>query len=185
MSVLAAAQTLGAEAGWSLTNLHMQKVLYVAQMLHMGRTGRPLFNDRFEAWEYGPVVPALYRHAKVFKNKPVTSLSAGEAFHRDSAEAQTICDAYTMTKHMTPGQLVSYLHQPGGAWDQAFRPGELGCTIPQAAILADWERYMRPTDNAVAWAERMADELEEAPARYIQGERERAFRARVLGEHIH
>lgn len=185
MSVLAAAQTLGAEAGWSLTNLHMQKVLYIAQMLHMGRTGRPLFNDRFEAWEYGPVVPALYRHAKMYKNKPVAGLPLGHPFEPGSAEAQTIRDAYAMTRHMTPAQLVSYLHQPGGAWDQNFRPGELGCAIPQAGILADWERYMRPTDDAVAWAERMADELEEAPSRYIQGERERAFRSRILGEHLH
>lgn len=185
MSVLIAARTLGTEAGWSLTNLHMQKVLYIAQMLHMGRTGRALFNDQFEAWEYGPVAPTLYHKAKSFKDQPVASLGDGAVFDADSSELQTIRDALAITRHMSPGQLVTYLHRPSGAWEANFCRGEYGCVIPQGEILQDWERFMRPSDEAVAWAEQMATEIEARPSQYISGERERAFRARLLDKYIH
>lgn len=49
------------EAGDSLSNLKLQKLLYYAQGAFLAIHHRPLFEDRIEAWEHGPVVPTLYR----------------------------------------------------------------------------------------------------------------------------
>ena len=45
-----AAYRLCEKAGWSLTQLSVQKGLYLAHMLHLGRTnGAPLLNEEFQA----------------------------------------------------------------------------------------------------------------------------------------
>lgn len=45
-------------------NLKLQKLLYYSQAVHMvlkDSFETPLFSDSIEAWQYGPVVPAVYR----------------------------------------------------------------------------------------------------------------------------
>ena len=58
-------------SGWSLSNLELQKILYVGQMLYLGRYNEPLVNEVFEAWDYGPVLPTIYHSAKMFGRSPV------------------------------------------------------------------------------------------------------------------
>ncbi len=42
-----------------------QKLVYYSQAWNLGWTGRPLFEDRIEAWANGPVVRELYRHHRL------------------------------------------------------------------------------------------------------------------------
>jgi uncharacterized phage-associated protein len=53
------------EAGDTISNLKLQKLLYYAQGFHLALFDAPLFGDRIEAWTHGPVVPAVYRDYKV------------------------------------------------------------------------------------------------------------------------
>lgn len=43
-----------------LGNLKLQQVLYFLQAEFLVSTGKPLFEDRIEAWSWGAVVPAVY-----------------------------------------------------------------------------------------------------------------------------
>ncbi len=43
-----------------LTNLKLQKLLYFAWIKYFEDTRKSLFDDDFEAWKYGPVVPSVY-----------------------------------------------------------------------------------------------------------------------------
>lgn len=54
------------EAGDTISNLKLQKLLYYAQGLFLAKHGRPLFNEPVEAWTHGPVVPAVYHFFKNF-----------------------------------------------------------------------------------------------------------------------
>ena len=74
ISVSAAAKRLCERSGWSLTNLKLQKLLYISHMFHLGKTGEPLVNGHFEAWDYGPVSPFLYHKVKVFGSSPVENI---------------------------------------------------------------------------------------------------------------
>ena len=56
-----------------ITNLKLQKILYFAQAYFLSKLSRPLFNENIEAWEYGPVVPTVYR--KYSKHGSETILS--------------------------------------------------------------------------------------------------------------
>mgnify|MGYP006283548483 CR=1 FL=1 len=75
VSVLSAAKRLAARSGWTLSNLELQKILYLAHMVHLGRTdGAPLVHGLFEAWDYGPVHPDLYHRVKIFGSSPVKNI---------------------------------------------------------------------------------------------------------------
>ncbi len=47
-----------------LSNLKLQKLLYYAQGLHLAMYQKALFEEEILAWQYGPVVPEVYREYK-------------------------------------------------------------------------------------------------------------------------
>lgn len=55
-----------------LTHLRLQKLLYYCQGWSLGLRGKPLFNERIEAWAHGPVVPEVYETLCPFKADPFT-----------------------------------------------------------------------------------------------------------------
>lgn len=59
------------DAGDSITNLKLQKLVYYAQGFHLALYDEQLFPERIEAWKHGPVVPDLYHALKQFGADPV------------------------------------------------------------------------------------------------------------------
>jgi len=68
-------------AGDVLTNLKLQKLLYYAQGFHLAVYGRPLFHETIEAWEYGPVVPAVYHALKKNGSDPIRKIGDNRLPH--------------------------------------------------------------------------------------------------------
>lgn len=56
-----------------VTNLKLQKVLYLSQAYYLAKLGKPLFAEKLEAWELGPVIPEVYRKRKHYGSKPIIS----------------------------------------------------------------------------------------------------------------
>ena len=54
------------EIGYGISNLKLQKVLYFVQAEFLVSTSSPCFSDTIEAWDFGPVVPAVYHRYKVY-----------------------------------------------------------------------------------------------------------------------
>lgn len=48
------------EAGDVMTLPVLQKLLYYSQGFSLAITGKPLFEEDFEVWQMGPVIPALF-----------------------------------------------------------------------------------------------------------------------------
>ena len=44
--------------------MKLQKLLYYTQAWHLAMYDRPLFTERIEAWQDGPVVPQVWKHHK-------------------------------------------------------------------------------------------------------------------------
>lgn len=59
------------EFGEGITNLKMQKLVYYAQAFHLALFGIPLFEEKIEAWQHGPVVPELYHALKKYESSPI------------------------------------------------------------------------------------------------------------------
>ncbi|GHU69931.1 hypothetical protein FACS1894184_14690 [Clostridia bacterium] len=60
-----------------MTNLRLQKLLFFAQGWSLVIRGVPLFDDPIEAWQYGPVVPTVYRELSVNWKNPIRHTTKG------------------------------------------------------------------------------------------------------------
>lgn len=54
------------EAGDTISNLKLQKLLYYAQGFNLALFSEPLFNEQIEAWTHGPVIPVTYSEYKKY-----------------------------------------------------------------------------------------------------------------------
>jgi uncharacterized phage-associated protein len=59
------------ETGSYLSNLKLQKLLYYAQAWHLALYDVPLFEEDFEAWIHGPVIPFLYEQYQTYGWQPL------------------------------------------------------------------------------------------------------------------
>lgn len=58
----------------TLSNLRLQKYLYLSQFMSVGMYGFGLFTDTIEAWEYGPCIPKVYSIFKMYGNASIIVL---------------------------------------------------------------------------------------------------------------
>ena len=140
VSADSAAKTICVLRDWSVSNLEVQKILYLAHMFHMGvHGGAPLIHEPFEAWNYGPVVPELYQRMKPFGSGPVQNV-----FHwidmvpMGTPEFESLNDAIQGTKKLRASQLVANTHTVDGAWARVYRPNIAGIRIPNTAIMDEY-----------------------------------------------
>ena len=54
------------EQEYVMSNLKLQKVLYFVQAAFLSTRHYPCFEEDFEAWDFGPVVPEIYHEYKIF-----------------------------------------------------------------------------------------------------------------------
>ena len=118
---------------WTLSNLEVQKHLFLAQLAHMKTNESRLIDVTFEAWDYGPVVPEIYRGVRQFAARPVQNIFHS-LYYSSKPEDQVLYDSYDKYRNKTPGQLVALTHKPQGAWDHNYKAGVLGIRIPDKDI---------------------------------------------------
>lgn len=140
VSILSVARTLGRMSGWTLTNLELQKIAYMAELIYLGRNGgHALIREDFEAWDNGPVVPELYHKAKVFGARPVRDVFSAPRLVDGTPEYEAVKDAYELLVGHNPGQMVGMTHWRKGAWAACYRPGIRGIKIPKALMLREYQ----------------------------------------------
>lgn len=91
-----------------ISNLKIQKLLYYAQACSMATKNRKLFNERIEAWKFGPVVKKVYDIYKVCSNKPVTYK---EPVILDEETCILLEFVYQHFANSSPMELVEMTHQ--------------------------------------------------------------------------
>lgn len=125
--------------GWKVSNLQLQKILYLAQVYHLGKTGNRLADARFQAWDYGPVEPTLYNKAKVFGASPVENVFYDALTFKEGDPRRLlldeICDDLL---ERSPGNLIDVTHWEEGAWAKYYVPGVRGVWIPDEAIRQEY-----------------------------------------------
>jgi uncharacterized phage-associated protein len=145
VSALQAAKYLCEESGWTLTNLKLQKILYLAHLVYMGRNnGQCLIRESFEAWDYGPVIPELYHVVKIFGSREIKNVFRGYADIPDGRPEKIILfEALDKLSIVSSGRLVDATHRSYGAWKATYRPGEKGIPISDRAILNEYNNLVR------------------------------------------
>ena len=136
--VLAAAKHMGHRSGWSLSNLTLQKLLYLAHMYQLGENEEPLVPGSFEAWDYGPVHPTLYHAAKIFGADPVKNIFHSQKEIEKGTEQYALDSCVDMS--LTPSRLIAITHWIEGAWHGCYSAGQRGTVIPNEAIRDEYRR---------------------------------------------
>lgn len=73
--------------GEPISNLKLQKLVYYAQAWFLANKNKILFEDDFEAWVHGPVLPSLYHEYKERGSAPIiTKLKLKEIAEKFSKE---------------------------------------------------------------------------------------------------
>lgn len=54
-----------------LTPMKLQKLLFYVQSWHLKLYGKPLFEEGFMRWKFGPVIPTLYHELKRYGSSPI------------------------------------------------------------------------------------------------------------------
>ncbi len=141
VSVFSAAKWFCNKSGWTLSNLELQKMIYLAHMFYMGKHDKhePLIGGVFQAWDYGPVNPELYHQLKDFGPDFVTPDAL--SFSPDIPESHNgIKDCNIVINQIPRNRLVAITHWEHGAWRKIYRPGIHHLVIPNEEIVKEWEK---------------------------------------------
>ncbi|MCY4211141.1 MAG: DUF4065 domain-containing protein [Gammaproteobacteria bacterium] len=137
--IFQAAKYAGAYTDWSKSNLELQKIIYIAHMLHIGRSDGPLVDGLFQAWHLGPVHPDLYHRAKVFGADPVRNIFRTFDVDESASEIVSLSDTLKTVSDYSGSKLVAITHWEQGAWYKNYIPGEKHTIIPNSDIREEYE----------------------------------------------
>lgn len=80
------------EKGYSISNLKLQKLLYFVQAQFLVTLDFPAFDEEIEAWDFGPVVPSVYRYFRIYGAAEIPRREAVGARRHIRNEEQVIID---------------------------------------------------------------------------------------------
>lgn len=144
---LSAAKRLCENSGWTLTNLGLQKILYLAHMAYLGYRDNPLVDGHFEAWDYGPVHPEVYHRAKIYGSDAIGNIFRQVPDLPDSDEKSCLDFYGSFFSEKTPAELVAITHDNCGAWAKNYRPTVRGIIIPDQDIKDEFRTRQEKFSN--------------------------------------
>lgn len=114
-----------------ISNLQLQKILYYIQKYYVKHNNQA-FVDDIEAWQFGPVVPAVYYRFCGFGAMPITSRYDETILPKDQFMVDPIVEEKRI---LYPWNMVNDTHKPGGAWAKTYQNGKgNGKVIPLSLI---------------------------------------------------
>ena len=137
------------EIGSKISPMKLQKLVYYCHSDFLITFEKPLIAQEFEAWEFGPVEPSLYREFKHYGSEPIVS----RACRFDPVTAKTsvalsptlemysgvIRDSFDCYVRLTAGTLSTLSHIEQGPWHEALakfnRGDNVGRKISNLLIL--------------------------------------------------
>lgn len=110
-----------------VTPMKLQKLIYFIYRDYIQQTGIPLFEERFETWRYGPVVPSVYAEFKkdganairqyYIENDGKTVFTVNE--EGSPIFKRVIDNIWNNCKNFDGIYLSSLTHREGSAWSKA------------------------------------------------------------------
>ena len=144
--------------GVPLTSMKLLKLVYIAHGWHLGYFDKPLINDAVQAWQYGPVIPDLYRKIKMYGHMSIDAPVEGFGVVDDGTLPNTPPDDNTVAlldrvwqaySKFDGIELSSMTHQHGTPWHHAWNEN-LGSKYHGAIISNDLIKahYQQKIHNA-------------------------------------
>ena len=131
----------------SISIMHVLKLVYMAHGWCLAVLDRPLIQDRIEAWDYGPVIPAVY-HA--FRPLGVHDIQPWDMFEREiEDEVESLLQKVdNLYENLSASQLSRLTHIKGGPWHKVYRRTARFQPIPDSIIAAHYKDKLARAQNA-------------------------------------
>lgn len=115
-----------------ISTMKLQKLVFLAHGWSLALAGRPLIQEGFEAWRYGPVCRELYSYHR--GSREVGSLTAGDPERLDKKDRVVIHAVVDNYRALGGLELSDLTHREGSPWHTVRRNG-------------GFDRYARSSDK--------------------------------------
>lgn len=137
-----------------LDPMKLQKLVYFAHGWHLAIEDAPLTQQNFEAWQFGPVIPDLYRAFKNYGAGEVTDYAtkfntltarlftpriSPERDEDTRAAMDVIRDVWSVYGPYSAIKLSNATHMDGTPWAKWYDPAKHHVVIPNEEIKAYFE----------------------------------------------
>lgn len=104
----------------AVSNMQLQKILYYIQKWFL-QNDLIAFDDDFEAWHFGPVIPVVYNKYCGYGGMPIRlkyDIVLGSNY------MDIIDPIITSKRDLKPWVMADEIKRPGKAWDRVFEGGK-------------------------------------------------------------
>jgi uncharacterized phage-associated protein len=104
-----------------ISNLQLQKLLYLIQKESLEINDEPIFVDEIEAWRFGPAVPNVFFYFSGYGAMPIVFEYVVDEIEDDDREL--IDDVVDRKKMLHPWDYLEEICGDGGAWCRVWDGG--------------------------------------------------------------
>jgi len=125
---------LSRSEGKSLTNMQLQKLVFIAQGYTLAILDHPLYYHNTHAWQWGPVIPKLYKPLQKYGRNFVTEeIKAEDEAPINGDESEIIQAIWEGYGHLSGGELSTLTHKNGTPWSITWDSKQFA-VIPESLI---------------------------------------------------
>ena len=126
-----------------MTPLKLIKLCYIAYGFYLGYGKGRLFQEKIEAWKYGPVIPELYRNLRKYRGESIKEPLRCNSVPLDGGKTQFVQNVWEAYKKFSGLDLTNLTHQEGTPWREVYdKTIRFSATIPDNSIKKYYERVI-------------------------------------------
>lgn len=153
LSIFDAARYILEHSQWTITQLELQKLLYLGQMTHFGVHESPLLRARFEACKYGPVNIALRDALRQYGVEPLWPGCIGgnaSTVKKGSTHKSVLDYVLKELSGKSGAELNAITHWTKGAWYQTFQAYDWNIEIPEPLMRKEYLERLAMAETTLA-----------------------------------
>lgn len=121
------------DAGDTISNLKLQKLIYYAQGFSLALLDEPLFGEPIEAWMHGPVSPHVYQAYRDFGSGAIPAPEVFDPRVFTRKQLDLLDEVYGVYGQYSAWKLRELTHTEA-PWKDNYEPGRYSREIPVAEM---------------------------------------------------
>lgn len=117
-----------------VTPMQLIKLTYIANGYMLGLHGRTLFDEKVEAWRYGPVIPSIYQTVRKFGGNKITDLDSIDDGSFGVEEKDVMAEIAKIYGKYDGVTLSAATHKPETPWSITWQRSKANAIIPDDLI---------------------------------------------------
>lgn len=126
----------------ALTNMQLQKLVFIAQGYYLAIFSDSLYYHNTRAWQWGPVIPNLYKSLQKYGRNIVNkTIDCDDIVDEKSQAFEVIKGVWNAYGHLNGSDLSALTHQKGTPWDKIWSIDKFS-VIPETLIGSHYTALM-------------------------------------------